>query len=108
VQTGLINAGASGRHCRSRCTPLGAASRITHALRCHPTFFFSGALFPVPDLPGPVRLNPLSYGLDGLRGALSGSFAFGAATDLAVLGSLAVCCLGSALIYSRTSRCNDG
>jgi hypothetical protein len=28
VQTGLINAGASGRHCRSRCTPLGAASRI--------------------------------------------------------------------------------
>ena len=78
------------------------------SLRCHPTFFFSGALSPVPDLPGPVRLNPLSYGVDGLRGALSGSFAFGAATDLAVLGSLAVFCLGSALIYSRTSRCNDG
>ena len=84
----------------------GAASRITYALRCHPTFFFSGALSPVPDLPGPVRLNPLSYGVDGLRGALSGSFAFGAATDLAVLRILAVFCLGSALIYSRTSRCN--
>ena len=36
----------------------------------------------MPDLPGPVRLNPLSYGVDGLRGALSGSFAFGATTDL--------------------------
>ena len=48
----------------------GAASRITYALRCHPTFFFSGALSPVPDLPGPVRLNPLSYGVDGLRGWL--------------------------------------
>jgi hypothetical protein len=46
-----------------------------------PLFFFSSALFPVPDLPGPVRLaerlNPLSYGVDGLRGALSGGFAFG-------------------------------
>ena len=58
-----------------------------------PLFFFSTALFPVPDLPGAVRLvvrlNPLSYGVDGLRGALSGSFAFGAATDFAVLCSLA-------------------
>ena len=54
-----------------------------------PLFFFSSALFPVPDLPGAVRLavrlNPLSYGVDGLRGALSGGFAFGVATDFAVL-----------------------
>ena len=58
-----------------------------------PLFFFSSALFPVPDLPGPVwlvvRLNPLSYGVDGLRGALNGGFAFGAATDFAVLSGLA-------------------
>jgi ABC-2 type transport system permease protein len=57
-----------------------------------PLFFFSSALFPVPDLPGVVRLvvrlNPLSYGVDGLRGALDGGFAFGVATDFAVLGSL--------------------
>ena len=37
------------------------------------------------DLPGAVRLavrpNPLSYGVDGLRGALNGGFAFGVATD---------------------------
>jgi ABC-type polysaccharide/polyol phosphate export permease len=58
-----------------------------------PLFFFSSALFPVPDLPRPVRLavrlNPLSYGVDGLRGALNGGFAFGVATDFAVLGGLA-------------------
>src|SRR5215831_19037491 len=44
-----------------------------------PLFFFSSALYPVPDLPGAmrlaVRLNPLSYGVDGLRGALNRGFA---------------------------------
>ncbi len=63
-----------------------------------PLFFFSGALFPVPDLPGAVhlavRLNPLSYGVDGLRGALGGGFAFGAATDLEVLAGVAAILLG--------------
>ena len=58
-----------------------------------PLFFFSSALFPVPDLPAAVRLavrvNPLSYGVDGLRGALNGGFAFGVATDFAVLAGLA-------------------
>lgn len=59
-----------------------------------PLFFFSSALFPVPNLPPAVRLavrlNPLSYGVDGLRGALSGgAFVFGAATDLVVLGGIA-------------------
>ena len=59
-----------------------------------PLFFFSSALFPVPDLPQglwiAVRLNPLTYGVDGLRGALSGAFAFGVATDFEVLGGLTV------------------
>jgi len=58
-----------------------------------PLFFFSSALFPVPELPEAmrlaVRLNPLSYGVDGLRGALNGGFAFGATIDLAVLAGLA-------------------
>ena len=58
-----------------------------------PLFFFSSALFPVPDLPGAVRLvvqlNPLSYGVDGLRGVLTSGFVFGVATDFAVLGGLA-------------------
>ncbi len=59
-----------------------------------PLFFFSSALFPVPDLPQSlwiaVRLNPLTYGVDGLRGALSSAFAFGVATDFEVLGGLTV------------------
>src|SRR6266481_1747061 len=58
-----------------------------------PLFLFSSALFPVPDLPGAmrvvVRLNPLSYGVDGLRGVLTSGFVFGVATDFAVLGGLA-------------------
>jgi ABC-2 type transport system permease protein len=58
-----------------------------------PLFFFSSALFPVPELSAAmrlaVRLNPLSYGVDGLRGALNGGFAFGVASDFMVLGGLA-------------------
>ena len=55
-----------------------------------PMFFFSGALFPVGNLKGILhgilRCNPLSYGVDGLRGALSNGFTFGMGTDFAVLG----------------------
>jgi ABC-2 type transport system permease protein len=71
-----------------------------------PLFFFSSALFPLRGLPKAlqigVRLNPLSYGVDGLRGALSGGFAFGAAVDLAVLGVLAATLLAiGAYLFSR-------
>jgi ABC-2 type transport system permease protein len=60
----------------------------------------------VPELPGPVRfavrLNPLSYGVDGLRGALSGSFAFGMATDFAILSLLAAILLAiGAWLFSK-------
>ena len=55
-----------------------------------PMFFFSGALFPVRNLNGILngflRLNPLTYGVDGLRGALSHGFAFGIGTDFLLLG----------------------
>ncbi|MFZ0786492.1 MAG: ABC transporter permease, partial [Candidatus Acidiferrales bacterium] len=54
-----------------------------------PIFFFSGAIFPSNGLPKVLqiglRLNPLSYGVDGLRGACSTVFAYGLATDLAVV-----------------------
>jgi len=53
-----------------------------------PIFFFSGAIFSAAGLPKALqlllRLNPLSYGVDGLRGACSNVFAFGLATDLGV------------------------
>jgi ABC-2 type transport system permease protein len=55
-----------------------------------PLFFLSGALFPLENLPKPLRiitaLNPLSYGIDGLRHTLINSYHFGFTTDLAVLG----------------------
>ena len=71
-----------------------------------PLFFFSSALFPVPDLPAAmrfaVRLNPLSYGVDGLRGALNGGFAFGVGTDFAVLVCLAAILLAiGAWLFSK-------
>jgi ABC-2 type transport system permease protein len=54
-----------------------------------PIFFFSGALFPLNDLPRSISLvsgaNPLTYGVDGLRGALTGVSQFGLGTDLSVL-----------------------
>ncbi len=58
-----------------------------------PLFFLSGAIFPLQGLPKIldiiVRLNPLSYGVDGVRGALSGVFHYGLALDLLVLASVA-------------------
>ena len=64
-----------------------------------PLFFFSGALFPLDGLPRALRvamrLDPMSYGVDGLRGALTHGFAFGVGTDLALL--LAACALLLAL-----------
>jgi len=54
-----------------------------------PLFFLSGALFPIDGLPGIlkiiIRLNPLSYGVDGVRGALTGVTAFGILPNLAIL-----------------------
>jgi ABC-2 type transport system permease protein len=62
-----------------------------------PIFFLSGALFPLNNLPKVLavvtRLDPLSYGVDGLRGALIGVTHFGIATDLVVLAVVAVALL---------------
>jgi ABC-2 type transport system permease protein len=57
-----------------------------------PLFFFSGALFPAEGLPRALEIamhfNPLTYGVDGLRGALCHGRLFGFWTDFLVLGSL--------------------
>lgn len=54
-----------------------------------PLFFLSGALFPVDSLPGGianvVRVNPLSYGVDGMRSVLVHMSHFGFTLDLLVL-----------------------
>jgi ABC-2 type transport system permease protein len=71
-----------------------------------PLFFFSNALFPMTGLPAPLRivvgLNPLSYGVAGMRNALAGVASLEMATDLAVLGALAAVLLGiSSFLFSR-------
>jgi ABC-2 type transport system permease protein len=57
-----------------------------------PIFFLSGALFPLTNVPRVLSIvaaiNPLSYGVDGLRSTLTGVAHFGVATDLAVLAVL--------------------
>jgi ABC-2 type transport system permease protein len=71
-----------------------------------PIFFLSGALFPLQNLPAPIylisRINPLTYGVDGLRGAIVGMSIFGVYNDLVVLGTLSVliCAIGI-MLFSK-------
>jgi ABC-2 type transport system permease protein len=66
-----------------------------------PIFFLSGALFPLDNLPRALGIvtsvDPLSYGVDGLRAALIGRTHFGSVVDLAVLCVVGVVllCLGA-------------
>ncbi|OFV67403.1 MAG: multidrug ABC transporter permease [Candidatus Syntrophoarchaeum caldarius] len=68
-----------------------------------PLFFLSGALFPIDNFPSWVRilalLDPLTYGVDGLRGCLTGAFDLPLLIDLfaLVLSSLIMLVLGSYL-----------
>lgn len=63
-----------------------------------PTFFLSGALFPLDGLPSLLetvaRLNPLAYGVDGLRDALTQSAHFTMSLDLIVLSVSTIILLG--------------
>ena len=68
-----------------------------------PIFFLSGALFPLEGLPSGVEViasfNPLSYGVDGLRGALINQLHFGFHSNLLILGiiTLSLLLIGSYL-----------
>jgi ABC-2 type transport system permease protein len=57
-----------------------------------PTFFLSGALFPLQNTPRLLQsiasINPLTYGVDGLREVLTGYTNLGVGLDLLVLGSV--------------------
>ena len=54
-----------------------------------PIFFLSGALYPLNNLPKALSLvtslDPLAYGVDGLRTSLTGMSHFGLSADLSVL-----------------------
>jgi len=58
-----------------------------------PTVFLSGSFFPLTNLPKPIafitHIDPLSYGVDGLRAALIGASSFGLVHDMVILVSLA-------------------
>jgi ABC-2 type transport system permease protein len=68
-----------------------------------PIFFLSGALFPLKNLPYAIylisRIDPLTYGVDGLRGSIAGVSTFGIYNDLVAIGSLSVliCAIGTVL-----------
>jgi ABC-2 type transport system permease protein len=68
-----------------------------------PIFFLSGALFPLTGVVSFLSIsayfNPLAYGVDAVRGSLTGVTHFGLMTDFAVLAiiSLTVLAIGSYL-----------
>jgi len=59
-----------------------------------PTFFLSGALFPLTGVPSFLSViasfNPLAYGVDAVRGSLTGVTHFGMTTDFIVLSIISV------------------
>jgi len=71
-----------------------------------PIFFLSGAFFPLQDMPAGIKyityINPLTYGVDGLRGALVGGAAFPLWLDFAVLLVLSITLAGlGAYFFSK-------
>jgi ABC-2 type transport system permease protein len=55
-----------------------------------PIFFLSGALFPLQGLPKAMeivtKVDPLTYGVDGLRGTLISVWSFSITTDFIIVG----------------------
>jgi len=73
-----------------------------------PVFFLSGALFPLDGIPEWLKLltlvNPLTYGVDGMRFALGGPHHFSPFFDLAALAAFwTVATLAGAMMFRRMS-----
>jgi ABC-2 type transport system permease protein len=64
-----------------------------------PIFFLSGALYPLTNLPKVLsfltKLDPLTYGVDGVRSVLIGVTHFGIGLDAIVLAAVAVALLSA-------------
>jgi len=64
-----------------------------------PIFFLSGALYPLSNLPTVLalltRIDPLTYGVDGVRTALTGVTHFGLTADALVLVAVAIVLLSA-------------
>jgi ABC-2 type transport system permease protein len=68
-----------------------------------PIYFLSGAMFPLAGQGWPLmiatRIDPLSYGIDGMRSMLLGSSTFSPITDIVVLA-----CAGAVLLVVGAYR----
>lgn len=68
-----------------------------------PLFFLSGEIYPIDNLPEPLRylalLNSLTYGVDALRGVLIGPTAYPLLLDVSalVIASTAIVVIAGAL-----------
>jgi ABC-2 type transport system permease protein len=96
---------ALGTALGSRLENMQAFPMVTSFLMM-PLFFLSGALYPLEGLPGAMRYvtaaNPLTYGVDGVRGALIGAWHFGAFPDTLVLAAVGALFVGlGAWSFSR-------
>lgn len=84
---------AFGTALASKMTDMQAFPLIMNFL-VMPLFFLSGSLFPVNSVPKAieiiVKLNPLSYGVDGIRHALLGSGNFPFLLDFFVMFDVAI------------------
>jgi ABC-2 type transport system permease protein len=82
--------------------------QITSTFVVFPMLFLSGAFYPTDQLPGwldvAVRLNPLTYGVEAIRGLLTDPVfvVYGYVADMAVLvGFTAVAVVVGALSFNR-------
>jgi ABC-2 type transport system permease protein len=71
-----------------------------------PIYFLSGALFPLENqkigMKIVTRMDPLAYGVDGLRGTLTGLWHFTPALDMTVLAVIACAFLAlGAYLFSK-------
>ena len=59
-----------------------------------PMFFLSGAMYPLKNLPGAIQvlsyIDPLTFGIDGLRGVLLGVSVFSVPVDLLIMAAFSV------------------
>ncbi|TAN43590.1 MAG: ABC transporter [Candidatus Methanoperedens sp.] len=70
-----------------------------------PMFFFSGALFPVSNLSGWLSvvtfINPLTYGVDAIRGIILGTHQFPIFLDVAVMLLFSLIAMGIGVLSFR-------
>jgi ABC-2 type transport system permease protein len=71
-----------------------------------PLFFLSGALFPLSNLPKSLtiitRIDPLSYGVDAMRGTLNNASHLGLGLDMLVTGTLTLAFLaGGSYLFAK-------